>query len=288
VRDPASVVVNKKWVINGVAQRDGSQDPDFQANLSLSPLYPPDEPATWGEERYGYKEGQKVTIAERDVRIPADCVLSASGDLGRHRLRAGSNTFDVTNTVTCDTKLTLAKRIDNPFPHVKPAPLTSWTLTARHATTGAEAIRGTTGVTGTIEPNQRYVLSESSVPGYKQVVDPAVTALHPGATGSWACLQNLSGGRSGLEDFDGSDGTVSVPPGEHVTCTATNRLKRAIPVGPAPTGGGFAPARTSAPMTAGGVALVAAGLLLGAAGLRLRRRSTRSTLLYGTDKGDSP
>lgn len=61
------------------------------------------------------------------------------------------------------------------------------------------------------------------------------------------------------------------------SCVST-LLKRVIPIGPAPTGGGFAPsgtgvpAGTRAPATAGGLALIAAGALLAAVGRRARRR----------------
>jgi hypothetical protein len=126
-------------------------------------------------------------------------------------------------------------------------------------------------VTGIVEPGRQYLLAESTVPGYKQITYPAVPKLAPGATGSWRCVENLSEGRSGLEDFTGGSGVVVVEPGEPATCTAVNRLTRAIPVGAVRTGGGFARVNLSAPMTAGGLALMAAGALLGLGGLRMRR-----------------
>ena len=109
------------------------------------------------------------------------------------------------------------------------------------------------------------------MPGYRQLRDPALLRLTPGATGSWRCVENEPGGHSGLEDFDGGDGLVVVQPGQHATCTAVNRLT--LPVGPPATGGGFAAASRSAPAVAAGVALMAAGALLGLGGLRLRRRA---------------
>jgi hypothetical protein len=266
--DPASVVVHKRWVIDGVRESENNQDPNFQANLDLSPAYN-GEPATWGEERFGYTPGESVTIGERDVRIPAGCTSTSPGR-GSHALAEGRNEFTITNTVSCEagTKLTLVKKIESPFAHARTAPLTAWTLTARRAPGVSPVLNGSTGVTGRAEPRRRYLLAESHVPGYQHTIDRD-TRLVPGATGSWHCVDNLPTG-SGLEDFDGGTGTVAVRPGQHVTCTAVNRLTRRIPVGPAATGGGPVPAGTFAPAAAGGLTLLA-GIVLGALGLRSRR-----------------
>jgi hypothetical protein len=133
-------------------------------------------------------------------------------------------------------------------------------------------ISGTTGVTGNIKPYVPYVLAETKVPGYEQTLDVALTSLAPGATGSWRCVEDHPRGTAEIEDFDGGTGQVAVPPGEHVTCTAVNA--RVIPVGPAATGGGIAAAAVSqsAPLTAAGLALMAAGAVLGLAALRSRRK----------------
>ena len=223
------------WVIDGVLQHAPSQDPDFQASLSLSPLFPPDEPATWGQERFGYPIGQDIHIAVTDVKIPPGCSHTVSGQLGAHTLTQPRNEFLVTATATCDqtspdpgdgTHLTLVKRISNLFANVELVPLTSWTLTARRAPGEPAVISGTTGVTGNVEPGVQYLLAESTVPGYQQLNDPALLQLVPGATGSWRCVEIGPGGRSGLQDFDGGTGAVVVQPGRHVTCTAVNRLTR--------------------------------------------------------------
>jgi hypothetical protein len=113
------------------------------------------------------------------------------------------------------------------------------------------------------------------VPGYRQLRDPALLELVPRGTGSWRCVENEPGGGAGLEDFDGGTGVVVVQPGQHVTCTAFNRLT--LPVGPPVTGGGFATASRSVPAVAGGLALMAAGALLGLGGLRLRRTPRRGS-----------
>jgi hypothetical protein len=216
--DPASVVVTKSWDIDGVTRPEGDQDPNFQARLVLDPVHPPGTQPVWGQEFHGYLHGDEVTVGEDHVTIPPGCTNVPSGDLGPHQLGPGLNTFHITNTVTCVTHLTLIKRISNPFPGVTPAPLTSWTLSARTMAGEPPAVEGTTGVTGIISSGTRYVLSETSVPGYRQAVRPDST-LAPGASGSWECTQ-VSG--NGLEDYDGSDGTIVVQPGEHVACTAVN------------------------------------------------------------------
>jgi hypothetical protein len=288
---PASVIVNLDWVIDGAvpralgdaeraisaaAQSVPNQDPNFQASLSLDPLIPPDKPATWGEERFGYFAGLELAIAVTDIQIPPGCAHTVSGQLGTHTLAQGRNEFLITIAATCDhpsanpgagTHLTLVKEVINPFTGVRTAPLTSWTLTARRAPDQPAVISGTTGVTGNVAPGVQYVLAESNVPGYQQLHDPALISLAPGATGSWRCVENRPGGGTGLQDFDGGGGTVVVQPGQHVTCTAVNILTRPIPVGPPATGGGFASARPSAVQLAAGLALMAAGALLALAAL---------------------
>jgi hypothetical protein len=220
----AQVVVHKFWDINGVTVANGDQDPDFQAALSVTdpaegaPLTAP----TWGETLNGYDIGQEFTINEPHRSIPDGCrVDSIDGLVTDHPLVEGLNEFTVTNHVSCETTLTLVKRISNPVGGLTPPPLSAWTLTAT-APDGSAAVHGPgTGATGTVSHNVRFVLAESHVPGWRQSADPGVT-IAEGATGSWECLQNLPGRVSGLEDFDGSDGSVRIPIGENVTCAATN------------------------------------------------------------------
>jgi hypothetical protein len=292
---PASVIVNMDWVIagasklttihltlaaRGLREHVPSQDPNFQASLTLEPLIPPDEPATWGEERFGYFIGQSITIGVTDVQTPPGCRHTISGQVGTHTLTHATNVFLVVAAAVCDqsssnpgigTHLTLVKQIVNFFPNIRPVPLTSWTLTARRAPGEQPVISGTTGVTGNVEPGVQYVLAETNVPGYKQLHDPALIDLTPGATGSWICVENRPGGRSGLQDFDGGSGVVIVQPGQHVTCTAVNILTRLIPKGPTETGGGLTAANSPVPVMAVGLALMGVGALLGFGSFRQRR-----------------
>lgn len=218
--DPAAVIVNKSWVIGGVTEPDGSQDPDFQASLDLSPIHPAGTEATWGTDFFGYLAEQSVDIREANVKVPAGCSVTVTGDVGPHTLVAGLNEFSVTDTVTCvPPTLTLAKQIRNPFPGVATVPLTSWTLSAQEPD-GTPVFHGRTGVTVGVAPGT-YLLTESDVPGYRQLTDPSTT-LAAGATGSWTCTDVLPGGRSGLEDFGGGNGTVTLRFGQQAICTATN------------------------------------------------------------------
>jgi hypothetical protein len=279
---PASVIVNLDWVIDGVDPLAPSQDPDFQASLVLDPLIPPDEPATWGEERFGYFVGQAIQIGVTDIAIPPGCAHAVSGQVGPHTLTAARNEFLVRITADCNkpatepgvfTELTLVKQISGSVPGAAQVPLTAWTLTARVAPGEHPVVSGTTGVTGEVEPGVEYILAESTVPYYKQFVDPAAISLVPGATGSWRCVQDHPGG-PGLEDFDGGTGSVVVQPGDHVTCTAVNvRTTLLIPTGLGAAGDGEAAASQPAPLTVAGLALMAAGALLGLTALRSRRRS---------------
>jgi hypothetical protein len=279
---PASVIVNLDWVIDGVDPLAPNQDPDFQASLVLDPLIPPDEPATWGEERFGYFVGQAIQIGVTDIQIPPGCTHAVSGQVGTQTLAAARNEFLITITADCNkpatepgvfTELTLVKQIRSYFPNVAAVPLTSWTLTARAAPGERPVLSGTTGVTGEVEPYVTYVLAESMVPYYRQFTDPAVDSLAPGATGSWRCVEDHPGGSSELEDFDGGTGQVVVPPGEHVTCTAVNLpATLAIPSGLGAAGGGVAAAASqSAALRIAGLALMVAGVLLGLPALRSRR-----------------
>jgi len=225
--DPASVVVDKTWVINGKTYPGGSQDPNFQALPELNPIYPADTAPAWGQVYNGYKAGDTVTVGDLP-EVPVGCREAESGDLGDQTLTAGLNTFHVTNTLTCTSRLTLSKQVDNPYPGVTdPASPDSWTLEARAGDQSPPAESGTSGVSAVVDPDTRYTLSESGVPGYAPHVDPDTTVAD-GATGSWQCEQLLTprlravGGTRGLETFAGGDGTVSLPPGTVAQCTLHN------------------------------------------------------------------
>ena len=218
--DPASVVIDKTWVINGKTFDEGDQDPDFRSALTLGPTHPAGTPANWGEVYEGYEAGDTVGIGE-SATIPAGCRNTASGDVGTRTLAAGLNAFHVTNTVTCTSRLTMVREISNPYPGLRTAPLDPWTLEASPGPGLPPAVAGASGVTGTVTANTRYVLSESGAQGYRPRADPDTT-LAAGAAGSWDCQQILGPDDEGLEDFGGSNGTVMVPLGVHAQCTVVN------------------------------------------------------------------
>lgn len=219
---PASVIVNKTWEINGVPYNYPNQPQDFQSSLTLSPIHPGGTSPAWGTQYDGYLEGDQVTIGEDNVHVPVGCTVQVSGDIGQSPpINAGLNTFSVLNDASCQTQLTLVKQISNPYPGVPVAPVDSWTLTATNSSSGQADVQGTSGVTGDVTAGATYVLSESDVPGYKQFVQPGSTPVE-GATGSWDCVNQLARGRSGLENFEGADGSIVVPVGDHVVCTAIN------------------------------------------------------------------
>jgi hypothetical protein len=130
---------------------------NWDQGLALSPA---DGTAVFGDEQYRYHQGEKVDLGEKIVMLPDGCELSESGDAGEHTLAAGLNTFEITNTVKCETtepgpepspepvaygELTLLKKISNPFSGIKTVPLTSWMLAAYDARNGKAVFHGRTG-----------------------------------------------------------------------------------------------------------------------------------------------
>ncbi|NUR70926.1 MAG: VWA domain-containing protein [Hamadaea sp.] len=218
---PATVTVHKKWIIQGTAYDEPNQPDEFQSALTLTGQTDP----VWGQTYGGYLAGDVVTIGENvnlDL-LPPGCSLTATqGDVGVETLVAGDNVFTVTNTVTCETKLTLLKSVINPFTAAEPAD--SWTLTA-YAEGGSPVFSGTTGVQQEVEPRTRYLLGETTVPGYVQDRGPNAVIVPP-ATGSWSCSLRQRDGTLGPE-YDGLNGGVTVQLGQLAECTAVNQAQPA-------------------------------------------------------------
>ncbi len=136
-------------------------------------------------------------------------------------LSVPSNDVTVTNTVTCDTRLTLVKQVVNG--NVAP---TAWTLSAIPPTgstlsgqTGAPAITN-----AVVTPNITYQLAESGGdPRYVQDDNRTNLQTNPLSTGSMTCVQIDANGNVIPGYSDGINGGVSVPLGYSVRCTATNR-----------------------------------------------------------------
>ena len=138
-------------------------------------------------------------------------------------LSAPANDVTVTNTVTCDTRLTLVKQVFNGPATVLP---TAWTLSAIPPTgttltgqTGAPAITN-----AAVTPNTTYQLAESGGdPRYVQDDNRTNLQINPLSTGSMTCVQIDAHGDVIPGYSDGINGGVSVPLGYSVRCTATNR-----------------------------------------------------------------
>ena len=240
----ASVRVDKTWVINGDEYAHGSQPDGFEAELQLSAQEESGEPsrgATWGEEYKGYFAGDRVRI-EEDVDISkgrAGCNLASaqvtaingveldtpeavaddgyvSSDLG-----AGGNRFTVTNTLTCEQSLTLDIDVEGGN-----ATSADWELTAY--STPEDPSRGKPVFTGkggnakhAVSPGQTFQLAAAKGPRVYVQDQRSASSRSPLATGSWRCLQTGVSGEGA--SIGGSDGTINVPLGAAVNCTATAR-----------------------------------------------------------------
>ncbi|MCL3789384.1 VWA domain-containing protein [Actinomyces sp. AC-19-1] len=234
-REPApvaTVTVSKKWMVDGQEYIGGVPEGlGMTASLKVN-----DADTTWGETSTGHHVDDTLTIAEATViKDMPGCELTGSSlsgtgldqvidlDLAKPEatvtLTAESNSYTLTNTVTCTQTLSLDKKVDNSasvHPWATQAMPEDWTLTA---TTGSTpALNGT----GSVEPTQvaagDYTLAESA---------QATLALpaEAYAAGTWQC--SYTDGAGGEVALNGT--TVTVPRGRDVACTITNTLK-AFPI----------------------------------------------------------
>ena len=242
----ATVTVDKQWIVNGVTYAEGAQPSDLSAQLQLTG--PGDAGPTdqgWGVTRGGYAQGGTTTISE-DVSLidPTLCTSSAAvtstngqavsiplGDEGyEFALSQAQNTATITNTVTCESRLTLSKEVDGG--DADPA---SWTLNASflatpEVPTGIEGFSGSDGDPAVdsqeVTPNARYQLFENGGdPRYLQVDQRTDLQSNPLSTGSATCIRVDENGdpypNSGYSD--GINGGVNVPLGYRVECTFVNQ-----------------------------------------------------------------
>ncbi|WP_449373867.1 LPXTG cell wall anchor domain-containing protein [Arthrobacter psychrolactophilus] len=184
---PASIVVAKKWIVDGVAYDNGKQPAGISADLTLTgPGTAGATAQAWGTERAGYFVGNNVSIAESmKVDPQMRCTLTKSA-LTRNNgttvsstlpsnvvLAAGLNSYTVTNTVDCTTELTLLKFIDGRNGgNLTPGDFTLTAAPAGGATwevTGATSV--TTSNTKKVVAGTAVALSESSTlkPAYLQL-----------------------------------------------------------------------------------------------------------------------
>ncbi|WP_029145648.1 vWA domain-containing protein [Microbacterium luticocti] len=216
----ADITVDKTWVIDGTAYDEGAQPDGFSAQLKLTgPAGTGATDQPWGKPRTGYLVGQSTTLSEQ-VTLPGgrQCTASAGTitelngkpvnlPVGSVQLTQTHTTVSVTNTVTCDQRLTLVKKVDGS------ADPRLWTLTATPpGGTGGAGLSGTTGVTGPVVSGIRYTLAESGGPA----------TYVPAADRPWMCVDDRT---QGVVPVDGAH-TVTLQPGQNVTCTVTNTTAR--------------------------------------------------------------
>jgi len=241
----ANLTVDKNWVVNGVAYAQGAQPAGLTAQLQLTG---PDGAAAtdqgWGVTRTGYAQGETATLSEQVALIdPTLCsneaaVTSVNGTAVDVPLGTGydlaltqaQNTATITNTVTCESRLTLAKEVDGG--DADPA---SWTLNASflpdapvpEGLPGFSGASGEAGVTSQeVTPNARYQLFEQGGdPRYVQVDQRTDLQSNPLSTGSATCIRVDENGEPfpGSGYSDGINGGVNVPLGYRVTCTFINQ-----------------------------------------------------------------
>jgi len=229
----ASLTLSKEWVVNGQTYADGDQPEGLAASASIGGT-----PQGWGVPRTGLQAGQTPTIGEQTTVVLTQCTLDSTEvtDFNGTELSeplpysptlvAGSNTATVTNTVTCTSRLSLAKLVQGGDGDDDPAP-TDWTLDAvapSGALPGPGGVTGSPEATAEVTPDVDYPLSESGGDlNYAQSTEPNAVLI-PGSSGSWSCVELAADGITVIPGFsDGLNGGVNVPFGRWIRCTAVNQ-----------------------------------------------------------------
>ncbi|KQZ08772.1 hypothetical protein ASD23_10365 [Agromyces sp. Root1464] len=221
--------VNKVWVVNGTTYQHGNQPPGLTAQLTVGGVNAP-WVTTQGplpantvvslNETTGVGSRDLCTITDRKVTL-ANGQVPANGALPfSPTLQPGDNSYTITNTVTCDSQLTLKKTVANGG-----VAANTWNLDAvapGGALAGPNGATGTVGATALVTPNVTYPLTESGDPRYVQTLGLNAVPI-PGSSGSWDCVQ-VNGQGVVVPGFaDGLNGGVTVPLGFRVQCTAVNQ-----------------------------------------------------------------
>ncbi|WP_218220848.1 hypothetical protein [Nesterenkonia sp. Act20] len=246
----SSVAVDKTWVINGTEYAQGTQPEGIDAELFLSA--PGDSSgktrqAAWGQEREGYMAGTQVRLKETlsisetrpgcqlkssEVTAvgPASTSASLTGGYLSKALSAGVTRFSVTSTVICEQSLTLTMEAKD-----KRADASRWKLSAystpEDPRKGKPVFSGSQGVKShSVAAGQTLQLAAEQGPEvFVQDDKRSNPSRAPLATGSWTCVHSDGRGSApgaGLP-AGGEDGTVQVPLGADLNCTATSRTAEA-------------------------------------------------------------
>ncbi|QDZ15003.1 VWA domain-containing protein [Humibacter ginsenosidimutans] len=234
----ADVTLSKQWVINGQTYADPNQPAAFLASATLTgPGSVGATPQPWNVVRTGYSVNDTAQIDENTTIIgPTLCTVDSSKVTSVNgattdaalpytaTLTQEHNTVTVTNTVTCDTKLTLVKQVQG-----GDADPSEWTLTGIAPDGALPGPSGHSGVSASVTPNVTYQLAESGGdPLYKQVDERTNLQSNPLSTGSMTCVQVDAEGNVIAGYSDGINGGVSVPLGFSVRCTAVNQTATLI------------------------------------------------------------
>ncbi|MHA7268242.1 autotransporter outer membrane beta-barrel domain-containing protein [Arthrobacter sp. HLT1-20] len=259
----AAVTVEKKWIVDGVAYENGQQPQGISAALTLTG--PGTAGATaqgWSTQRTGYFTGNTVAIAETTTIDPLlNCQLTRS-QVSRPngttvsatvpytaRLVTGANRYIITNTVTCQSELTLLKFIDSSNGgSLKPS---DFTLSATPGSGTALQVPGSNQIsaanTRTVVAGRAYVVSESSSlkPAYLQLTLQRYT-------GSFNANGTLADPTAWA---DAASMTVSVATGQHAVYRFVNTSAPAFAL---PLTGGTGPVFYL--LAGGGLLLLAAAM----------------------------
>ncbi|GAA1942948.1 VWA domain-containing protein [Agromyces allii] len=243
----AQVVVNKLWAVNGApAVPHGSQDPSLTGISTIN-----GGQVGFGNQQGGFSQGQVVPVGESLGQLPLLCtitsqILTKANGVGQNvdvsagktyaaTLIAGLNTYEITNTVSCPTKLTLFKTVQG-----GPAAKGDWTLTSLPPVDGPGGpyLPGPTGadsgsgVVANVTPTAYYPLTETGNTAntalYVQPFNGDPAQRVPGSSGTWNCVTlNANGGTGGAgNNAGGLNGGVRVPFGTWVGCTAVNQTSQ--------------------------------------------------------------
>ncbi|WP_350347366.1 hypothetical protein ABIQ69_12070 [Agromyces sp. G08B096] len=220
----ADVRVDKVWVVNGQTFQHGNQPIGLTAQLQLDDVNRP-----FGVVQTGYTANGTVKIGETTgvgtrtlCQVTSSRVTLANGQVADQALpytptlQPGSNSYTITNVVTCAAELTLVKQVAN-----GDAAPGDWTLDAVAPVGSLPGPNGLSGVVAPVTPNVRYPLVEDGDPRYVQSILQGGQPIPP-STGSWNCVQTDAQGNVVPGFSDGINGGVTVPLGFRVRCTAVN------------------------------------------------------------------
>ena len=200
----------------------------------------------WGVDPHrATRSGDTATLSEQVTLIDPTHVHQHGGRDERQRRRRRTsrsapamqidlsqvhNTATITNTVTCDSRLTLIKQVQG-----GDALAGSWTLNASFLATRRDpdraprilrSVRQRCGHVATVTPNARYQLFETGGdPRYAQTDNRTNLQSNPLSTGSATCIRVNADGTpfAGSGFSDGINGGVNVPLGYRVACTFVNQ-----------------------------------------------------------------